>query len=561
MRTGVRPPPMSRICGSCRRQIHRSAVVCPRCGAVRARTGATFDLVISGQTRMPVVSELTIGRAPESGVRLTDPSVSRVHARIRPSTNGPVLRDAGSSYGTWVDGRRLEGPQVLREGAQISFGDAKATVERRRDDAEAGRTVLVPAGASIEIQPPGRTSADGPQGVAASTNPRLRSGYALKRLAATEGKNRWVLKDLVDQRFVRLTDRDASLVQLLDGRHSVADLVREAEQVHGSAGPARLAQLLSTLGSRGMLAGAPPAPAAGELGGLARLFRPREKSWSGAGTFFDKVYRRGGWVLFTRPVMSAIATITVAGVAVFAYLVAGRYGTPFVVAHKIGLGGLIFVVARVLIAAMHETAHALTMASFGRRVGSGGVKLILFFPFAFVDTSDAWFEPRRRRIAITAAGPACDLALGGSFALACLVTPAGTMRDVFFQLSFGAYYGGLFNLNPLLERDGYQILVDVVRQPGLRRKALEQLRHRVAGRSDGSDSVLLRRYAIFAITWMVVVAAFVAAMSLRYRAALASLLPGPAPWIVLVAMWLGLLLPPLVVVGPPLMERFRRGRR
>jgi putative peptide zinc metalloprotease protein len=544
MRTGVRAP-MSRICSSCRRRIDRSAIACPRCGAVRAGASTTFELVLDGDTRVPVVSELTIGRAPENAVQLTDPTVSRVHAHISPSTNGPVLRDAGSRYGTWVDGRRLDGPEVLRDGARIAFGVDEATVERRRDDAEPGRTVLVPAGLSIGMQ----------------TSPRLRSGYALKRLAATEGKNRWVLKDLVDQRFVRLTDRDASLVQLLDGRHSIADLVRESEQVHGPAGPARLAQLLSTLGSRGMLAGAPKATTPGELGALARLFRPRERSWSGAGGFFDKVYLHGGWVLFTRPVIATIATITVAGLAVFAYLVAGRYGTPFVVAQKIGLGGLIFVAARILIAALHETAHALTMASFGRRVGSGGVRLILFFPFAFVDTSDAWFEPRRRRIAVTAAGPACDLALGGAFALACLVTPAGTMRDVFFQLSFGAYYGGLFNLNPLLERDGYQILVDVVRQPGLRRKALEQLRHRVAGRPDDGDSLLLRRYAIFAVAWMVVVAAFVAAMSLRYRAALASLLPGPAPWIVLVGMWMGLLLPPLVIVGHPLLERVRRGRR
>jgi putative peptide zinc metalloprotease protein len=552
---------MSRICSSCRRQIDRSAVFCPFCGAARAGAGSPFDLVLNGHTRVPVVSELTIGRAPENAVQLTDPSVSRVHARIRPSANGPVLRDAGSRYGTWVDGRRIDKPLVLRDGARIAFGDNQATVERRRDESEAGRTVLVPAGASIAMQTPEESDGISSQGPMAGPNPRLRSGYALKRLAATEGAKRWVLKDLVDQHFVRLTDRDASLVQLLDGRHSIADLVREAEQVHGSAGPARLAQLLSTLGSRGMLAGAPRAPAASELGTVARLFRPREKSWSGAGDFFDRVYLRGGWVLFTRPVLATIATITVAGVAVFAYLVIARYGTPFVVASKIGLGGLIFVAARLLIAALHETAHALTMASFGRRVGSAGVKLILIFPFAYVDTSDAWFEPRRRRIAVTAAGPASDLALGGIFALACLMTPAGLLRDVFFQISFGAYYGALFNLNPLLERDGYQILVDVVRTPGLRRKALEQLRRRVAGRTDDSDSLMLRRYALFSLTWMVVLAAFVAAMSLRYRAALAALLPGPAPWIVLGTIWMGLLLPPFVILGPALIERVRRGRR
>jgi hypothetical protein len=72
---------------------------------------------------------------------------------------------------------------------------------------------------------------------------------------------------------------------------------------------------------------------------------------------------------------------------------------------------------------------------------------------------------------------------------------------------------------------------------------------------------LLRRYGIFAVTWLVVVAGLVAVMSLHYRAALAELLPGVGPWVVLVALWMGLLLPPLVVVGPPLVERVRRGRR
>ena len=48
------------------------------------------------------------------------------------------------------------------------------------------------------------------------------------------------------------------------------------------------------------------------------------------------------------------------------------------------------------------------------------------------------------------------------------------MRDIFFQLAFAAYVGAFFNLNPFIERDGYHILVDVLREPGLRRRAREQ---------------------------------------------------------------------------------------
>ena len=99
-----------------------------------------------------------------------------------------------------------------------------------------------------------------------------------------------------------------------------------------------------------------------------------------------------------------------------------------------------------------------------------GLKLMLVFPYAYVDTSEAWFEPARRRIAISAAGPISDLTIGGAAALATLASSPGTMQDVWFQLSLAAYTGAIFNLNPLLDRDGYHILVDLMREPGLRRR-------------------------------------------------------------------------------------------
>ena len=74
----------------------------------------------------------------------------------------------------------------------------------------------------------------------------------------------------------------------------------------------------------------------------------------------------------------------------FGYLIAGRYGTPFVVAEKIGLGGLVFLAGRFVVVAVHETAHGLAMASFGRKVEKAGFKLLVIFPYAFVDTSEAW---------------------------------------------------------------------------------------------------------------------------------------------------------------------------
>jgi len=384
----------------------------------------------------------------------------------------------------------------------------------------------------------------------------------MKRLEAGEGTQRWVLKDLVGGSFVRLRDGDGNLLELLDGRHSIADLVREAERQLGAEGPARLALLLADLGARGLLAGeAASGSSEPRAGVLARAARARSRAWAGAGEFIERAYMGGGWLLYTRLGLLTIASTAAAGVVAFAYLIAARYGTPFVVARKLALGGLVFFIGRLAIAAVHELAHGLTLASFGRRVGEAGIKFVLFFPYVYVGTSDAWFEPRRRRIAVSAAGPVSDLTLGGAFSLICLAAPAGTLRDIFFQLAFAAYVGALFNLNPLLERDGYHILSDVLREPGLRPRALEQLRRRLAGQRRPTDSRVLARYGLLALSWTVVAALFAVALSLRYEHALGALVPGPAAWALIAPIWLALLALPLAIVVPPLRARQRSVQR
>jgi FHA domain len=507
---------------------------------------------------VPVVTEMTLGRAPGSTLVLADPTVSRLHARIGGGNGIPVIEDAGSSSGTWLDGVRLTGPAPLHDGAKLRLGDQELSVERRRDASQAGRTIVVRPGASLVVPATGPAAAQATQ---FGMKPRVRSGYALKRLEAAEGNRRWVLKDLRSERFLRLSDNDAQLFELLDGSRSLVDLIGEAERRFGSAGAPRLARLLGDLGDRGFLAGVAGTEPALETppSGLRRLLKPREKSFPGVGEWFERRYRGGGWVLFTRPVLFAIALVAAAGVAAFAYLVAGRYGTPFVVAKKIGIGGLVFLLGRFLLAAVHETAHGLTMASFGRKVHRAGLKLLVIFPYAYVDTSEAWFEPRRRRIAISAAGAVSDFSLAGLFALICLALGPGTIRDICFQLAFAGYVGACFNLNPFIERDGYHILVDWLREPGLRRRAREQFSRRLSGRAVAGDSPVLARYSLFGLAWSVVAAVFAIGMSLRYKGVLDALAPSWIVWTVMATVWLALFVPVLVVVVKPLLERARGG--
>jgi putative peptide zinc metalloprotease protein len=199
------------------------------------------------------------------------------------------------------------------------------------------------------------------------------------------------------------------------------------------------------------------------------------------------------------------------------------------------------------------------MASFGRRVEKAGFKLVAIFPYAFVDTSEAWFEPRRRRIAISAAGPVSDFALGATFSICCLALPKSTVRDIFFNLAFAAYVGGFFNLNPFIERDGYHILVDYLREPGLRRRAKEQFARRLAGRGASTDSPVLGKYSLWGLGWSTLAALFAIGMSLRYEKTIVAVSNAPQ-WVVDVVMgtlWVAFFLPVIVVVGKPLLERMR----
>lgn len=73
---------------------------------------------------------LTIGRVADNDLQLSDDRVSRHHAVIEMQDAGAlVLRDLGSRNGTFVDGRRLAGPQVLNGGEQLRIGDQQLLVQ------------------------------------------------------------------------------------------------------------------------------------------------------------------------------------------------------------------------------------------------------------------------------------------------------------------------------------------------------------------------------------------------------------------------------------------------
>jgi predicted component of type VI protein secretion system len=90
-------------------------------------TGSFQMVMRSGPTPGKVFplekNEIYVGRDVNNDVVISDSEVSRKHARITLQAGGHVLEDLGSTNGTFVNGQRLMGPHLLRQGELIMLGE------------------------------------------------------------------------------------------------------------------------------------------------------------------------------------------------------------------------------------------------------------------------------------------------------------------------------------------------------------------------------------------------------------------------------------------------------
>jgi pSer/pThr/pTyr-binding forkhead associated (FHA) protein len=67
---------------------------------------------------------ILVGRAPSADLRLDDPRISRLHARIEMRDDGVYVEDLGSRNGTSVDGTPVTEPRRLEADDEVTVGSA-----------------------------------------------------------------------------------------------------------------------------------------------------------------------------------------------------------------------------------------------------------------------------------------------------------------------------------------------------------------------------------------------------------------------------------------------------
>ncbi len=122
-------------------------------GALGVRKSlATLEVINEGPmkgTKFELFTPLTnIGRGPHNDVVLGEESVSDSHAKILKRDGGWWLVDQGSTNGTYIGGRRVQGEQQIAGAPDVRFGSVKMMFKpvavRSEDEGKGTRAIVAP---------------------------------------------------------------------------------------------------------------------------------------------------------------------------------------------------------------------------------------------------------------------------------------------------------------------------------------------------------------------------------------------------------------------------------
>ena len=343
----------------------------------------------------------------------------------------------------------------------------------------------------------------------------------------SRGESYYVLSNPSAATYLKLNLRDFFLWELMDGEHTVRDLAVAYYAQFGLFAFDRLIHLLTQLKANHFLEER-PADVFGaitihfaakklifHLKRFSETFTQKEFSLKNADRFISALYRRLGWLFFTRAAKSVYVILTVAGLVFFARaLLSGTYPL-LMTAGSYGIGLVVLMTLSYVMTFFHEFGHAMSCKSYGRKVPKAGFLFYFGSLACFVDTTDTWMVPKRSRIVVSLAGPFATVILGSLTATIMGALPSFSLSPVLFQAAFMAYLSALLNMTPLLETDGYYILMDWLEIPMLRRKSLAFIKEGLLARLVKGHKPLTREERIFTVyglltaVWSVLLIAFV----------------------------------------------------
>jgi putative peptide zinc metalloprotease protein len=286
-------------------------------------------------------------------------------------------------------------------------------------------------------------------------------------------------------RYLRLDPADIELYELMDGRRTIQEILVAHLERSGSFAIDRLARLTANLRINGFFGEEPPPlyeklvmrralrdPLTRASLLLRRLVMWDVARWSNANRTVDLVYRLGGWLAFTRVGGTAIVAFGLYGLWLWFEEVRDPKLQLATIDGSYVLGIAVLLVLQVMSISVHEAGHALAIRHYKRHVRRMGFMIQYLFPCFYVDSTDMSLGTRGQRIVVSLSGPFAGLSTAAACAVVASLLPGTLVGDLFFKGASIFVFQFAFNLLPILELDGYYVLIDALDAPFLRQRSL-----------------------------------------------------------------------------------------
>ena len=230
--------------------------------------------------------------------------------------------------------------------------------------------------------------------------------------------------------------------------------------------------------------------------------------------FFQRLYRYGGFALFTPAAIVACAGLALVGAGAAVVLWREMHDVIEGFGSRPVLGIVTVKLLFFASVALHQIVHGLACIHYRRRVREFGFTFLHgFVPTFYVDITDIFMASRRARVVAAVTGALVHLVLGAVGFIVAAHAPVGRFTQAFAAASGIIQWQALvIALYPFcfIEMDGYHVLVDVLGVPTLKHDALTYVKRLLTGAGRvrlGREEALWLGYVVLST---LSVAAFIA---------------------------------------------------
>ena len=144
-------------------------------------------------------------------------------------------------------------------------------------------------------------------------------------------------------------------------------------------------------------------------------------------------------------------------------------------------GLMLYFLTLVFVKCLHELGHAYIAKHYGCRVSAIGIAFLVFFPFLYTDTTDAWrLRNHKERLLINFGGILTELHLAILATFLWAILPDGGFKSVAFFIATTSWISSLtINVSPFMRFDGYYVFSDWLKAENLQPRSFALARWKI----------------------------------------------------------------------------------